>query len=89
MAIARIYYTSRFIKDLRKLPKNKQKKAIEREKIFKKDPFSPSMRTHKLSGRLSGYWAFSITYQDRVLFRFINETEVIFYKIGSHAIYSR
>jgi len=27
---------------------------------FSKEPFNPKLRTHKLSGRLSGLWAFSV-----------------------------
>lgn len=61
--------------------------AFKREKIFIKDPFSSTLKTHKLSGELDGYWAFSITYQDRVIFRFVSDTEVIFFRIGSHDIY--
>lgn len=87
MAINKIHYTSRFIKDLKKLSRDKQRLATKREKIFRKDPFSQTLKTRKLSGKLKDYWAFSITYQDRVLFRFINRDEAIFYKIGSHAIY--
>ena len=89
MVITKVHYTSRFVKDLKKLSPQKQQLAVKREKLFKTDPFNPLLKTHKLLGKLKGHWAFSITYQDRVLFRFINKSEVIFYKIGSHAIYSR
>ncbi len=82
-----IRYSSLFIKELKKLTKEKQASADKREKIFRKDPFDPKLKTHKLSGKLKDYWAFSLTYSDRVLFRFINKEEVIFYKIGSHDIY--
>lgn len=82
-----VHYTSRFIKELKKLDKEKQKLAIQRESYFRKDPFDSRLKTHKLTGKLQGYWAFSITYSDRVLFRFIHKNEVIFYKIGSHDIY--
>ncbi len=82
-----INYTSRFIKDLKKLSKEKQKLAIVREKYFRKNPFDSRLKTHKLSGKLQGYWAFSLTFSDRVLLRFIKKEEVIFYKIGSHDIY--
>ena len=82
-----IRYSSRFIKELKKLTKAKQKLAVKREKIFRKDPFDLRIKTHKLSGKLKDYWAFSLTYSDRVLFRFIKSDEVIFYKIGSHDIY--
>lgn len=87
MEIIKIHYTSRFIRDLKKLSKDKQKLAIEREKLFKNDPFANKLKTHKFDGKLKDYWAFSITHKDRIMFGFINKSEVIFYKIGSHAIY--
>ncbi len=89
MTITKIYYTPRFIKDLKKLPKEKQRIAIKKEKLFREDPFSQTLKTHKLSGQLEGAWAFSVTYSDRVLFKFIGKSEAIFFKIGSHAIYDR
>jgi len=89
MESVRIHYTSRFIRDLKKLSKDKQRLAVEREKMFKNDPFKNTLKTHKLTGKLKAYWAFSITHKDRVMFRFIKRNEVIFYKIGSHAIYDR
>lgn len=82
-----VRYTSRFIKELKKLNKEKKMLAVQRESYFRKNPFDSRLRTHKLSGRLQGYWAFSLTYSDRVLFRFIRQNDVIFYKIGSHDIY--
>lgn len=87
MKINKIHYTSRFIKDFKKLSKEKQKLAIIREKIFRDNCFDPRLKTHKLTGQLKDYWAFSVTHSDRVLFRFISEKEIIFYKIGSHEIY--
>lgn len=89
MKISKIYYSSRFIKAFKKLPKDKQKLAISREKIFRQDPFAVSLKTHKLSNNLDGYWSFSITHQDRVMFKFLENNEVIFYKIGDHDIYKK
>ncbi|OGH25049.1 MAG: hypothetical protein A3B47_03065 [Candidatus Levybacteria bacterium RIFCSPLOWO2_01_FULL_39_24] len=87
MRISKIHYTSRFIKDFKKMQKNKQKIAIIREKIFRNNCFDSRLKTHKLTGSLKDYWAFSVTHSERILFRFINEKEVIFYKIGTHEIY--
>jgi len=69
------------------MQKNKQKIAIIREKIFRNNCFDSRLKTHKLTGSLKDYWAFSVTHSERILFRFINEKEVIFYKIGTHEIY--
>ncbi len=87
MEIFKIHYSSRFIRDFKKLSVSKQHLAVKQEEEFRKDPFLPNLRTHKLTGKLKGFWAFSITYQGRVIFRFLAKNEVIFYKIGSHAIY--
>ena len=82
-----IRYSSHFVKQFKKLIKEKQKLAEKQEKIFRKNPFDPRLKTHKLSGELQNYWAFSINYSDRIIFRFISEDEVLFHKIGSHDIY--
>jgi len=87
MTTVTIQYTTRYIKDFKKLSPSLQRAAAKREEIFKKDPHSPELKTHKLSGKLQDFWAFSITHHDRILFRFISQTQVIFYKIGSHDIY--
>jgi len=54
--------------------------------IFGDDPFSSSLKTHLLKGKLHGLWSFSVTYEYRVLFEFINKekTEVLLIKIGTH-----
>ncbi|OGH28105.1 MAG: hypothetical protein A3E12_03605, partial [Candidatus Levybacteria bacterium RIFCSPHIGHO2_12_FULL_39_9] len=71
MRISKIHYTSRFIKDFKKMQKNKQKIAIIREKIFRNNCFDSRLKTHKLTGSLKDYWAFSVTHSERILFRFI------------------
>ena len=87
MTVAQIEYSTNFVKQFRKLNPQLQKQAIKAEKLFKKDPFSPKLKTHKLSGRLEGLWAFSINYKDRIIFEFLGKGKVLFYKIGSHDIY--
>ena len=52
--------------------------------IFSQNPFDPKLRTHKLTGKLKGLWSFSISYDCRVIFRFINDHDVLLIDIGSH-----
>lgn len=56
-------------------------KSIE---LFSKNPFHPRLRTHKLTGRLEGLWAFSVAFDCRVIFEFIKDNEVLLIDIGSH-----
>ncbi len=86
MKIAQIHYTSDFRKAYKKLPRNIQDLVDRKDAIFRKDPFYPSLETHKLHGQLAGLWAFSITRQYRVLFDFLKEG-AIFYDVGTHEIY--
>ena len=83
----KISYASKFVRQLRKLPKELQRLAIRRENIFRQNPFDPRLKTHKLSGRLDGLYAFSVDYSYRVIFRFLDRKTVRFYEIGDHDIY--
>jgi len=53
------------------------------------DPFHPSLRTHKLTGQLSGTWACSVSYDIRILFEFVqnpesDEEEILLLAVGTH-----
>jgi mRNA-degrading endonuclease YafQ of YafQ-DinJ toxin-antitoxin module len=51
---------------------------------FTVDPFDPSLKTHKLSGKLKEFWSFSVDYDERVLFYFMENEKAVFVDIGSH-----
>jgi len=82
-----ILTTSYFRKALKKIPEDVAKQFKIKQAIFKKNPFTSSLKTHKLSGKLSHYHSFSINYQYRVLFEFLNEKTVLFINVGTHGIY--
>jgi len=52
--------------------------------LFSKNPFHRKLRTHKLSGKLEGLWAFSVTYDCRVIFKFLNGEGILLIDIGGH-----
>lgn len=53
-------------------------------KTFADNPHHPSLRTHKLSGKLKGLWAFVVTYDCRVVFQFLDDQDVLLIDIGKH-----
>ena len=61
-----------------------KKEFWESMELFEKDPFQSRLKTHKLSGKLKGLWAFSINYDLRVVFRFLTQNEVLLVDIGTH-----
>ena len=85
--IKHIQYSSRFARSLKALSSEFKKMIEERETIFRADCFDARLKTHKLKGRLDGYWSFSLTYSHRVLFEFISKDTVGFVDVGDHAIY--
>ena len=61
-----------------------QDKFWQKVERFIQDPFEPQLKTHKLTGKLQDLWSFSIDYDLRVIFYFVNETNAVFVDIGSH-----
>ena len=51
---------------------------------FVKEPFHARLRTHKLTGRLEGLWAFSVSFDCRVIFRFLSKTEILLIDFCGH-----
>ena len=84
-----ISLTSKFKKAYQRLPKEIKEKAKRREKIFRKDPFSPILETHHLHKKYKDYWAFSIDKSYRIMFQFLDatNTKVAFINVGTHNIY--
>ena len=58
------------------------KKTVE---ILSRDPYHPSLRLHKLQGKLSAYHSISINMKYRIVIDFIIQNDVItLIDIGSH-----
>lgn len=89
MTIKHVYYATGFKKALDKLASAEKDRAKNKLQLFRRDPFNPQLKTHKLSGKLQQYWSFSITYQLGILFEFIDKESVGLIDIGTHQIYRR
>jgi len=83
----KIYYSSKFAKEYKKLPFKVKISAEKREKVFRKDPFSPQLKTHKLTGKLKDYYSFSLDFHYRIIFEFVENDNVWFHSVGTHEIY--
>ena len=85
----KLVWSKRSMRRFRKLPLDVKEKLCERIKIFEKDPFDSRLKTHRLKGKLHGYFSFSLNYSYRVIFRtsdeYKNHFEII--DIGTHSVY--
>lgn len=81
-----IIYSSKFAREYKKLPNNIKNIAEEQEIIFRKDPFDPKLKTHKLKGKLSGFLSFSIGYKYRIIFEFAKDKNTVYFHIRPHVV---
>lgn len=79
-----IFTTSQFDKLYKKLPIRIKTKAEQKDKIFQNDPYHPSLEAHKLHGRDSEHWAYSIDNQYRIKFMFLDDGGALYLKVGTH-----
>lgn len=83
----KVIQSARFLKAARKLPEPILKKAEARDALFRKNPFDPQLRTHKLHGPLDGFYAYSVDHRYRIIFSFQNSKTIVYHEIGTHRIY--
>jgi len=81
-----IRYHPQFKRSYKKLLPKIKLKAEVKEKIFRQNPFHPSLDTHKLHGKLKNQWSFSVDRGFRILFEF-DKSAVILIDVGDHEIY--
>jgi len=82
-----IIYTTEFSRRFKKFSKEAKLQAVEKEKIFRKNPHDSKLKLNKLSGKLKDCWAFSISYSDRIIIEFGDNDIVYFQTIGDHDLY--
>lgn len=82
-----IIYSPTFQRQYKKLERDIKQRAETKEYIFRENPFDARLETHKLHGRLSDLWSFSITRKIRITFEFGENQTVTFHEVGDHDIY--
>lgn len=87
MKISEIHYNKEFIEQFAVLPVHIKKKARKAECLFRENPFHPSIRLHKLGGKLKDFWSISLDMKYRIIFKTRDDGVVLFITVGTHAIY--
>ena len=81
-----VYYYPSFLRQIKKLPKAIRELAIERTRLFMKEPADPALKLHKLTGSLKGNHAFSVDRRHRIVLE-IKDGKAYFHAIGDHGVY--
>lgn len=83
-----IEYSSHFKRAYLKLDFTIQKKAEEKEALFRKNPFDHGLETHKLHGKLKSFYSFSIDRRNRIVFKFVKDcNKAVFLDVGDYDVY--
>jgi len=87
----RLIFTESYLKREKKFLK-KHPELIERYKkvlkLLEVNPNHPSLRLHKLKGKLEGKYSVSITMSYRIILTFaVTERGIVLIDVGSHDIY--
>ncbi len=84
-----LVWSSSFVRALKRKTRRRsdlRERIEETLRQLAEDPFHPSLRTHKLTGQLSGTW---VSYDIRILFEFVQnpesgEKEILLLTVGTH-----
>jgi len=83
----KIIPTAKFERNYKKLSGSLKDKAEIALEIFKIDLSDSRLRVHKLHGRFVEYWAFTVSYDCRIIFRYGENNEIFLITIGDRKIY--
>ena len=82
----KITFSLNFQKKLRVIKRknpNLLQKIKKQLQLFKENPKHPSLRIHKLEGKLKNTWSLSVGMSVRILF--IEDAQYYFFDIGTHS----
>lgn len=83
----KVLFRTEFLKRARKLDKSLFDKLFEKTELLRNRSNHSDLRVHKLHGKLSKYYSFSIDYNLRVVFWFKSDNEIVLVDLGNHDIY--
>lgn len=88
MHIRHIRLSSRFLKRWEDVSEEVRVRAHKATDLFRENPFHPSLRLHRLKGKMRLYWSISVDLKHRIICRLDGDT-AYFTSIGTHAIYEK
>ena len=81
----KVDFTKAFNKQFEKLPRKRQEKAKAAVAMFLQDAAAPSLRNHALKGEWLGFHSISAGGDLRLHFKMIDQNNILFVAVGSHA----
>jgi addiction module RelE/StbE family toxin len=88
----KVVWSSGFKRSFKKITKKNSRlsdKIIETLRLLAIDPFTPSLKSHKLIGQMDGLWSCSVSYDCRIIFDISEDGQllemiILLIDVGSH-----
>ena len=74
----------RLLKKIKRTDKALTDQINKQLKLFQLQPQHPSLRTHKLSGKMKNRWSISLSRSFRMIYILLEKDEAHFIAIGTH-----
>jgi len=74
----------RLLKKIKRTDKALTDQINKQLKLFQLQPQHPSLRTHKLSGKIKNRWSISLSKSLRMIYILLDSDEAYFIAIGTH-----
>lgn len=81
----KIEFSKKFSDQRDNAPVGIQTTFLEKLRIFKKDPYAPMLRNHKLKGKWTGWRSINIGGDWRAIYYHVSQDTVSFDAIGTHS----
>ena len=82
-----IDYKPTFIRQYACFENSLKEEIKEKIELFKDEKNHKRLKVHKLKGKLSKYFGFSVNYKYRIVFVYQSKSRVALLAIGDHAVY--
>ncbi len=82
-----LIYAPRFVRHFKRLPKELQEETLEKLRLFKRSDNHALLKVHKLHGKFSACFSFSVNYKIRIVFEYVSKNEIALLTIGDHDVY--
>ncbi len=82
-----VAYKPSFVRQFNALESALQEEVIEKIEQFKKRQNHKQLRVHKLKGRLTHCFSFSVNYRYRIIFEYESTDTAVLLGVGDHSIY--
>ena len=82
-----IEYKPTFIKQYACFENSLKEEIKEKIELFRDEKNHKRLKVHKLKGKLSKYYNFSVNYKYRIVFIYQSKSRAALLAIGDHAVY--